>query len=84
MVIASTPCSERSSGAGFGFESVAGGSRGIVGASIALSYKSWRRTEGKYGWLLARGDGGAVILRMVLNARRNCLADKFFGKTYTE
>lgn len=38
--------------------------------------------DGNKGWLLASGDGGAVTWMTVLNASRNCLADRFSGKTF--
>ena len=38
--------------------------------------------EGRRGWLFASGDGGAVIWKMVLKARRNCRAERLCGKTW--
>lgn len=58
------------------------GAMGVVDACNARSRTTSRRMDGNKGWLLASGDGGAVTWMTVLNARRNCLADRFSGKTY--
>lgn len=45
-----------------------GGCRGMGEdeACKALSYRRSRRIDGRRGWLLARGDGGAVMRSTVL------------------
>ena len=61
---------------------VVGRGRGYVGAERARSWRSWRRVEGRRGWEFARGDGGAVIWKIVLKARRNWRAERLLGKTW--
>ena len=79
-----TACSERrvSWSSGFCSVEVTCGGIGSDGAWRARSCRSSSRMDGRSGWLLARGDGGAVIRRTVLKASLNWRLDKFWGNTY--
>lgn len=59
------------------------GATGVVDACSARSRTTSSRMDGSSGWLLANGEGGAVTWMTVLKARRNCLAERFSGNTYT-
>ena len=90
IVSVRTACSESGGG---GLDSAAEGSVDVVGAGVvgsgsvvvgaesARSCRSWRMVEGSKGWEFASGEGGAVIWKMVLKARRNWRAERLWGKT---